>query len=494
MSTRKIFIAVDLGAGSGRVIAAITDLDTLELEELHRFDNPGTDLPGGSFWNLLGLYREILEGLRRAVERYGDGIVSIGIDTWGCDFGFIDAGGELLGMPHQYRDSRSDGMAEAMHAILPEAEIYARTGIKTNFYNSSLHLLAESRRTSPVLANAESLLFIPDLLAYWLTGRRAVERTNASTSQLLDPVTGGWATDVIRALGLPEKIFGEVVAPGTVLGLIRAEVAAFIGKAGIPVVASACHDTAAAVAGIPMEGRGNLWLSSGTWSIMGVETDKPITTRGALDYGFCNELGVADTVRFLKNIGGLWLIQECKRQWELDGEKLKYSEMAALADAATPFTAFLDPDDASFASPGDMPDKIRTWCEKTGQPVPQDKGQVLRVATESLALKYRVVYDRIRQLTGLDFARLNAGGGGIQNELLSQATANALGIPVVAGPVEATSCGNAITQMVGTGHLLDFKQGRDLIRRSFDFRTFSPQNPHEWEAAFLRFKNVLGMK
>ena len=493
MNAQKVFIAVDLGAGSGRVIAAITDLDKLELEELHRFDNPGTDLPGGSFWNVLGLYREILEGLRRAVERHGDRIVSIGIDTWGCDFGLIDVGGELLGMPHQYRDSRSDGMAEEMHAILPEAEIYARTGIKTNFYNSSLHLLAELRKNSSALAHAESLLFIPDLLAYWLTGRRAVERTNASTSQLLNPVTGGWAMDVIRALGLPEKIFGEVVAPGTVLGPIRAEVAAFIGREGIPVVASACHDTAAAVAGIPMEGMGHLWLSSGTWSIMGVELDQAITSPEALSYGFCNELGVADSVRFLKNIGGLWLLQECKRQWQLDGETLSYSEMAALADAAMPFTAFIDPDDACFASPGEMPDKICSWCEKTGQPVPQNKGQVLRVATESLALKYRVVYERIRQLTGLDFTRLNAGGGGIQNELLSQATANALGIPVVAGPVEATSCGNVITQMVGTGHLANLKQGRALIRRSFNIRTFVPEQTAEWETALVLFKKVIGI-
>lgn len=493
MNAQKVFIAVDLGAGSGRVIAAITDLDKLELEELHRFDNPGTDLPGGSFWNVLGLYREILEGLRRAVERHGDRIVSIGIDTWGCDFGLIDVGGELLGMPHQYRDSRSDGMAEEMHAILPEAEIYARTGIKTNFYNSSLHLLAELRKNSSALAHAESLLFIPDLLAYWLTGRRAVERTNASTSQLLNPVTGGWAMDVIRALGLPEKIFGEVVAPGTVLGPIRAEVATFIGREGIPVVASACHDTAAAVAGIPMEGMGHLWLSSGTWSIMGVELDQAITSPEALSYGFCNELGVADSVRFLKNIGGLWLLQECKRQWQLDGETLSYSEMAALADAAMPFTAFIDPDDACFASPGEMPDKICSWCEKTGQPMPQNKGQVLRVATESLALKYRVVYERIRQLTGLDFTRLNAGGGGIQNELLSQATANALGIPVVAGPVEATSCGNVITQMVGTGHLANLKQGRALIRRSFNIRTFVPEQTAEWETALVLFKKVIGI-
>jgi rhamnulokinase len=493
MTAGKTFIAIDLGAGSGRVIAATTDLSTLTLEEVHRFDNPGTDLPGGSFWNVVGLYREILEGLRRAVELHGESIVSIGIDTWGCDFGLIEKDGELLGMPHQYRDTRFEGMAEAMHAILPEAEIYARTGIKTNFYNSSLHLLAEAKKRSAGLANAENILFIPDLLAYWLTGIQAVERTNASTSQLLDPSTGDWARGVISALGLPEKIFGKVVAPGTVLGPVRDEVAAFIGRAGIPVVASASHDTAAAVAGIPMESAEKLWLSSGTWSIMGVETDRPITTPQALGYGFCNELGVDNTVRFLKNIGGLWLIQECKRQWELDGEKSSYAEMATLASEAASFTAFIDPDDAIFASPGEMPAKIRAWCERTGQPVPQDKGQVLRVATESLALKYRVVYERIRELTGSSYSRLNAGGGGIQNELLSQATADALGIEVVAGPVEATSCGNVITQMVGTGYLPDFKAGRDLIRRSFEFRSFKPQNPAAWEAAYLKFEEVLKM-
>ena len=274
------------------------------------------------------------EGLRRAVERHGESIVSIGIDTWGCDYGLIDGNGELLGMPHQYRDPRFEGMAEAMHAIMPEAEVYAQTGIKTNFYNSSLHLLAEARKQSPALANAENLLFVPDLLAYWLTGRQAVERTIASTSQLLDANTGEWAWGVIDALGLPRKIFGEVVAPGTVLGPIREEVASFIGRAGIPVVASACHDTASAVAGIPMTGAGNLWLSSGTWSIMGVEEDAAITTPEALEFGFCNELGVDDSVRFLKNIAGLWLIQECKRQWALDGDNLSYAEMAALADEA----------------------------------------------------------------------------------------------------------------------------------------------------------------
>ena len=494
MTFDKVFIAVDLGAGSGRVIAAKTDGSTLEFDEMHRFDNPGTDLPGGSFWDIIGLYREILEGLRRAVERYGEKIVSIGIDTWGCDFGLIDANGELLGMPHQYRDPRFEGMAEAVHALLPESEIYAQTGIKTNFYNSSLHLLAELRKGSPALNNAARLLFVPDLLAYWLTGRQAVERTIASTSQLLDARTGDWAWDVIDALGLPRQIFGEIVEPGTVLGVIRDEVAAFIGRAGIPVVASACHDTASAVAGIPMSGAGNLWLSSGTWSIMGVESAVPITTPEALELGFCNELGIAGSVRFLKNISGLWLIQECKRQWDLEGGKLNFAEMATLAQDATPFTAFIDPDDASFASPGEMPDKIRAYCEKTGQPVPRDPGQVLRVATESLALKYRLVYEGICQLTGGHFSQLHAGGGGIQNELLSRATADALGIEVVAGPVEATSCGNVITQMIGTGHLPDVKAGRDLIRRSFAFRSYAPCDSSAWDAAYLRFKAIIGLK
>ena len=491
MTSEKVFIAIDLGAGSGRVIAGRSDLSKLVLEEIHRFDNPGTDLPGGSFWNIIGLYREILEGLRRAVERHGGNIVSIGIDTWGCDFGLIDAGGELLGKPHQYRDSRCEGMAELMHAMIPEADVYTRTGIKTNFYNSSLHLLAEARKKSPALLNASRLLFVPDLLAYWLTGRQAVERTVASTSQLMDPATGEWAWDVIDALGLPRVIFGELVAPGTVLGPIRPEVAEIIGRAGIPVVASASHDTASAVAGIPLPGPGSLWLSSGTWSIMGVETQNAITSPEALAFGFSNELGVNDSIRFLKNIAGLWLIQECKRQWALEGEDLSYHEVAALAGSAEPFTAFIDPDDASFASPGGMPEKIRCFCEKSGQHIPNSKSKILRVAFDSLALRYRIVFDRIRSLTGRDYARLHAGGGGIQNELLCQATANALGIEVIAGPVEATSCGNVITQMIGTGHLPDLSAGRDLIRRSFEFRTFAPGNSNEWAEALESFKKVV---
>lgn len=485
------FLAIDLGAGSGRVIAGTLASGKLSLDEVHRFDNPGTDLPGGSFWNVLGLFREIQEGLRIAAGRYGDNVVAIGIDTWGCDHALLDSSGRLLGMPHQYRDPRHEGMPGVMHDLMPEAEIYRHTGITTNFYNSSLHLLAEKQRSSPALANADNLLFVPDLLAYWLSGEKVVERTVASTSQLLDPATGDWAWDVIDALGLPRKIFGEIVAPGTLLGPLREEVRRVTGLGAVPVVASAHHDTASAVAGIPMEGDNQLWLSSGTWSIMGIESHQPIRTDAAFAARCCNELGVAGTVRFLKNIAGLWLIQECKRQWALEGEDLGYAKLAELADDAAPHTAFIDPDDPVFAAPGDMPAKIQDYCQRTGQPVPGTKGQILRVATESLALKYRTVLDNFRKLSGQSFDRLHAGGGGIQNASLAQATADACGIEVVAGPVEATSCGNLIVQMVATGHLPDIAAGRKLIRESFEFRTYTPAPDSGWDEALKRFLGLL---
>jgi rhamnulokinase len=488
---KKVFLSIDLGAGSGRIIAAKTDFTHLYLEEVHRFGNPGTDLPGGSYWNVIGLYRDILEGLRKAVATYGDRICSIGIDTWGCDFGLLDGNGRLLGMPHQYRDSRFEGMAEKMHERLEERSVFQHTGVRTNFYNSSLHLLAEKLRESPSLLQAERLLFIPDLLAYWLTGVMANERTVASTSQLFDPHTNDWSWPVIDALGLPRRIFGNVVEPGTILGPIRAEVADYIGKSDIPVIASASHDTASAVAGIPMSQGDNLWLSSGTWSIMGLETNQPITSDAAFDAGFCNELGHTGTVRFLKNISGLWLIQECKRQWAIDGEDLDYAALAELAIEAPAFTAFIDPDHPSFSTAGDMPEKIQEYCRATGQAVPQVKGKILRIATDSIALKYRVTYDKICHLTGSSFARLHVGGGGIQNTHLTQATANALGIEVVAGPVEATSCGNIAIQMIATGHLPSIVEARELIKASFDFKTFHPTDSADWSRAYDRFRQII---
>jgi rhamnulokinase len=487
----KIRIAIDLGASSGRVIAGATTGGKLTLAEIHRFENPAIELPTGLYWNILGLFHEVLTGLKKAIETYGEDIASIGIDTWGCDFGLLDGAGELIGPPHQYRDPRFEGMEEKMHDLMSEDDIFSRTGIKTNFYNSSLHLLSLRIKESAALSKADTLLFIPDILAYWLTGVRAVEKTVASTSQLLDAETGQWSDEVISALGLPLRIFGKIVAPGTVLGNLRPALKDTLGRCDIPFVVAPCHDTASAVAGIPLTAEEPLWLSSGTWSIMGVERKTPIRSYEALSYGFCNELGINNTVRFLKNIAGLWLIQECKRQWDREGKNHSFAELAKMAEDADPFTAFIDPDDAVFASPGNMPAKIREYCERTGQSVPGSIGLILRVATESLALKYRHVYENVVKLTGRSYSRLHAGGGGIQNEMLCQATANALGIEVLAGPVEATSCGNIITQMIATGDIRDFAAGRELIRRSFEFKTYAPENCESWDKAYAAFTGIL---
>jgi len=488
----KVRVAVDLGASSGRVIVGIPTAGKLSLTEIHRFENPAIELPTGLYWNILGLYHEILTGLKKAIAAHGEDIASIAIDTWGCDFGLFDHSGELIGPPHQYRDPRFEGMADKMHDLISEDDIFSRTGIKTNFYNSSLHLLSLKLRESKSLSQAGNILFIPDILAYWLTGVKAVERTNASTSQLLDAETGQWAGEVISLLGLPDRIFGKIVAPGTVLGSLRPALKDTLGRCDIPFVVAPCHDTASAVAGIPLTEEEPLWLSSGTWSIMGVERKHPIRSYEALSFGFCNELGVDNTVRFLKNIAGLWLIQECKRQWDKEGVNHSFAELASMAEAATPFTAFIDPDDAVFASPGNMPGKIRDFCEKTGQAVPNSFGQILRVATESLAMKYRHVYGNICHLTGRTYSRLHAGGGGIQNEMLCQATANALGIEVLAGPIEATSCGNLITQMIATGDVPDFTAGRQLIRESFGFVTYTPQDRELWDKAYADFLKIIG--
>ena len=314
---------------------------------------------------------------------------------------------------------------------------------------------------------------------------------STSTSQLYDPIARDWAWEVIDALGLPRKMFGNIVSSGTVLGPLTAAVADKAGvKHAVQVVASAGHDTASAVAGLPME-RGGLWLSSGTWSILGVESEKPVTTPEAFEAKLSNEGGVNKTTRLLHNVSGLWIIQECRRYWADRGEEMSYAELARLAEEAQPHTAYIDPNDPVFATPGDMPEKIAAFCEKTGQVIPQTKGQLLRVATESLALKYRQVVESLQTVTGRSFDKLNAGGGGIQNALLAQATADALGIPVVAGPVEATSCGNIITQMVATGDLADITAGRSLVAKSMETTTYKPQATADWQEPYQKFLNLI---
>jgi len=486
----KVYLAIDLGAGSGRLVAGEHDGATLKLDEIHRFTNDGVEVNGAYHWNTLRLFSDILEGIRIAVKKHGDAIVSIAADTWGCDYALLDPQGNMLGGHRQYRDPRSEGVQEEMDKRIPLEETYAHTGIQPAFYNSSLHLLAEKTKENPCLQIADRLLFTPDLLAYWLSGVQANERTITSTSQLYNPVARDWAWPVIDALGLPRNIFGNIVSSGTVLGPLTVAVAEQSGAShSIQVVASAGHDTACAVAGLPMT-RGGLWLSSGTWSILGVESETPIATPEALTAGLSNEGGVSKTTRLLHNVSGLWIIQECRRHWAAQGEEMSYAELARLAEEAQPFTAFIDPNDPSFATPGDMPEKIRAFCRKTGQTVPESKGRILRVATESLALKYRQVVETLSNVTGRTFEKLHAGGGGIQNALLMQSTADALGVPVVTGPTEATACGNIITQMVATGHLPNITAGRELIANSTETVTFSPSTPSDWHQPYQTFTTI----
>ena len=485
----KVFLAVDLGTGSGRVVAARTDFQTFELEDLHRFDNPGTDLPGGLVWNVLSLYREILTGLKIAVERHQGKIAALGIDTWGVDFALLDAEGRLLGLPHQYRDSRTDGMEEECERRYGNARMYMQTGIMPFFLNSSHQLLGEAVRDGAALREASHFLMIPDLLGFWLTGRIAVERTNASTTQLFSPITKDWAWDVITALGLPTRIFGEVVEPGTRLGMLRDVVAEEVGGR-FPVIATTTHDTGAAVAGIPGEGD-YAFLSSGTWSILGTELAQPILTEEAFSIGWANEQGVNDTTRFLRNISGAWLFQECERQWSLEGDKASYTERNQQTEGAPPFLAFVDPDHDDLKSPGRMPERIQQLCRDTGQAVPQTKGEILRVVLESVALKHRLRFDQLRHLTGKNLDRIHMGGGVINNELLVQSISTSCGVPVYAGPAEATACGNLITQMVATGDLPDIAAGRRLIRDSIPPKVFHPQDPGKWNEALAHFEKLL---
>jgi rhamnulokinase len=483
----KVYLAIDLGAGSGRLVAGTYDGSVLELEEVHRFENNGVEIQGGNYWNTAQLFTCILQGLKKASAKYGDRIVSIAADTWGCDFALLDTNGNMLGGHRQYRDPRIEGVQEVMNDRISLQDIFAHTGVQPAFYNSSLHLLAERLKESPCLQIADRLLFTPDLLAYWLSGVQSNERSVTSTSQLYDPKKRDWAWEVIDALELPRAMFGDIVSSGTVLGALTEAVAEQTGSSSkVKVVASAGHDTASAVAGLPMED-GGLWLSSGTWSILGVESATANTSSEALEAGLSNEAGVGDTNRLLHNVAGMWMAQESMRHWKEQGEDTSFAVLDQLTEEAEPFTAFIDPNDPCFAAPGDMPERICEYCRKTGQVVPEDKGTILRIINESVALKYRQVIEALQQVTGKTYDKLYAGGGGTKNLMLMQAAANAIGIPVVAGPVEATSCGNIITQMVAVGEIADIDEGRKLVANSMKTRTFTPESTEEWEQIYQKF-------
>lgn len=444
MSIEK-YLAFDLGASSGRALLGIYENDNLRLEETHRFPNRMVNINGHFHWDILQLFDEIKIGLAKTAQAGHTDIRSLGVDTWGVDFGLIGRNGVLLGNPYAYRDIGEEYM-EKVFDIIPRDELYKKTGIQFMPFNSIFQLYRLVHDQNPLLDVAEKLLFTPDLLNYFLTGEMASEYTIASTSQLLDPWTKTWQTELFDRLGLPINIMADIVEPGTKIGTLRKEIAEEAGLAQIDVIAPASHDTASAVAAVPAQSDNWAYLSSGTWSLLGINSPEPILTESALQNNFTNEGGVDGNIRFLKNVAGLWLVQRCKSDWAKEGEDIGFAELADLAEKAGPSTCHIDPDDAQFANPVNMPDAIVEYCRETDQPAPKTKGQVIRCALESLAQKYKQVIDSLNDMLPQPVERLHIVGGGSKNELLNRLTEEATGLQVLTGPAEATGMGNIIVQ------------------------------------------------
>jgi rhamnulokinase len=484
MKTRTM-TAVDLGASGGRVLLARFDGLGISLEEIHRFHNRPVTLRGHRFWNILDLWDQTLTGLRKARQVTGT-LDSIGVDTWGVDYGLVDAHGFLLGNPFQYRDHRTDGVMEQVLARVPREVLYQRTGIQLQPFNTLFQLYAHELLQPGDLAHAHRLLLMPDLLHSWLCGSQTSERTNATTTQCWDSNAGEWITDLLDRLGIPTAMLPSVVEAGTELGEVLPEWRSDLGTARV--VAPATHDTGSAIAATPVQLSGGWgYISSGTWSLVGVELPRPIMTAEALAANFTNEGGVFGTTRFLKNVMGLWLLQECQRQWTRKGHVMDYDTLLADVDAVTPFTALIDPDDARFLAPENMPDAINAYLLEHGQAPLQAPAAFARCIMESLVLRYREVFHHIRELTGTAIDRVHVLGGGARNTRLNQWLADALGIPVIAGPYEATALGNALMQLVGLGELRGLAQVR-AIAQNTPTQSYSPRGTgrEAWDEAGQR--------
>ena len=495
MSNLYKFLAFDFGASSGRAMLATFDGEKITLEEKHRFSNDPVNINGDLHWDVLRLFHEIKQGILKCANSGDRDIDCIGIDTWGVDYGLLDKNGKLLGNPYHYRDTRTDGMYEEAFKLVPKEEIYENTGIAFNWFNTVFQLLSAKISDDVTLKNADKLLFMPDLFNYFLTGEKKCEYTIASTSQMFDSKTHTWSCDMLDKLGIPTNLFADMVYPGEKVGVLKAELAEELGVEQIPVVAVASHDTGSAVASVPVEDDEDfVYISSGTWSLMGVELDKPMVTEDALKYNFTNEGGVNKTIRFLKNIMGLWLIQESRRQWDREGTLLSFDELEKQAKEATPFASLIDPDYHKFQTPGNMPKRIREYCEETGQKVPETKGEIVRCIAESLAFKYRQVVEGMEDVTGKKYDVINIVGGGIKDKMICSFTANATGRKVSTGPVEATSIGNVIVQGMAMGAIKDLAEGRRIVKNSFPIEVYEPQDAEKWNEAYEKWQKICNLK
>lgn len=483
-------LAFDLGASSGRAVLGTLKDGRLQMEEIHRFDNDPVQVGGRLHWDILRLYHEIKQGLLKAKLTSNEPIEGIGIDSWAVDFGLLGEHGELLGNPYHYRDHHTAGVMEEVQQALSAEMIFKHTGIQFLPFNTIYQLYALKKNASPLMNEAKTLLMIPDLLRYFLTGMLRSEFTNASTTQLLNPISRKWDPDLLDKLDIPSHIFLDPTEPGTVVGPLRKEVMEELGVDEVPVIAVAEHDTASAVAAVPSLTDDFAYLSCGTWSLLGTEVREPVLTDEALAMNFTNEGGVSGTYRLLKNIMGLWLLQECKRVWEKEGNHWSYPELVQMAEQAPAFRSLIDPDDLAFLNPAHMPRAIAEYCSRTEQPVPETPGAFVRCILESLALKYRYIFAKTEQVSGKSFSGLHMVGGGINNKLLCQWTANALKKPVWAGPTEGSAIGNVVVQYMALGEIEDIREARKLIRDSFDIQTYQPQQQEDWDKAYQLFLQI----
>lgn len=491
--SRQVFLGVDLGAESGRVMAGLWDGKKMQLEELHRFPNGGVAIADTLRWNTLGLWAEIQNGLAIAARRFGKSVVSVGVDTWGVDFALLSKNCELLGMPYHYRDARTRGILPKAFARVPREDIFAATGLQFMEINTLFQLLALQKSSPELLAAAETLLMIPDFLNFCLCGARVCEFTIATTSQCVNPKKRAWATDLLQKFGLPAKIFPDIVPPGTHVGQLRPALAERTGLGPIAVVAPAAHDTGSAVVGVPTRNTGKpnwAYLSSGTWSLLGVEVQDALLSPRVVELNITNEGGIDGTYRLLKNIVGLWLVQQCRRAFAEKGKEYSYEQLAEMASAEPAFRSLVDPNDDRFLNPPDMPAAIQDFCRETGQALPETEGQFVRCIFESLALTYITLLEGLEQLTGTKVEVVHVVGGGSRNKVLSQFTANACGRPVVTGPVEATVLGNLLVQARSHGEIHSLSEIRSAVRESSEVTQYEPSDAAAWQDARGRFSEL----
>lgn len=484
----KKVLAFDFGASSGRAIIGSFDGEKITLKEVHRFTNDPVDLGGTLYWDVLRLFYEIKQGIVKA--KIAGGFDSIGIDTWGVDFGLIDKNGRLLENPVHYRDKRTSGLVEESFKSVPRQKMYDITGIQFMELNTLFQLISLKKQRPEMLERADKMLFMPDLFAYFLTGKMCSEYSIASTSQLIDINTRSWSKELLDAFGIKESLFAPLTEPGTQLGNLSKEICEECGVESVPVISVCGHDTQSAITAVPCESGDFAFLSSGTWSLFGTELQKPIVNETSLKINITNEGGFGGTTGFLKNIIGLWLIQESRRQWQREGKDYSYADLEKLALSKEPFKCFIDPDAPEFVPQGNIPERVREFCRKTGQYVPESVGEIMRCIYESLAMKYRMTFEKLCECTGNDYPVIHVIGGGTKDGLLCRMTASSCGKTVKAGPIEATVMGNVAVQLMSDGTIGSISEARKAVAASESLKTYEPENTDEWIKAYESFVKI----